>query len=42
MSCLRLQEDPQVLLDMLETRAMKAGTAHHAVLEAEVAPDQVR
>ena len=36
------QEDPQVLLDMLETRAMRAGTAHHAVLEAETAPEQVR
>jgi len=29
-----------VLLDMLETRAMRAGTAHHAVLEAETAPEQ--
>ena len=31
-----------MLLDMLETRAMRAGTAHHAALEAEVAPEQVR
>ena len=30
-----------MLLDMLETRAMRAGTAHHAVLEAETAPEQV-